>query len=227
MVLPSCRAVIFDLDGTLVDSMPLVLRAFAHALEPYRPDLTAENIFSRLGGPPLRTFLELTGNEAHAADAMQRLETFGFANSHLEQPFPGMKAMLTRLRDQGLTLAIWTGRDRFTTEIILREHDLAGFFATVVCGDDLDTHKPHPGGLKVILQRLNMRPEQALYAGDADADVLGGAGAGVPTLLIRHRRIVDTAIAAQAWHVVADTDAAYAAVLTAVGAVKSFPSAKV
>lgn len=203
------RAVIFDLDGTLIDSMPLVLRAFAHALAPFRPDLDENAIFLRLGGPPARTFLELTGDGEKTAEALRRYDTFGFENGALADPFSGMRIFLEKLRTRGVKLAVWTGRDRHSTEAIFTAHDLAGFFSTVVCGDDLDTHKPHPGGLLEILTRLSLRPDEALYAGDADADVLGGAEAGVRTVLITHGREVDTAIRLRAWQVVDKPEQAY------------------
>lgn len=208
--LAGIRAAIFDLDGTLIDSMPLVLRAFAHALAPFRPDLDENGIFLRLGGPPERTLLELTGDETKAAEALRRLDSFGFENGSLVQPFEGMGAFLSGLQSQGLRLAVWTGRDRRTTESILAAHGLENRFAVVVCGDDLPTHKPHPAGLQEILARLGLRPEETLYAGDADADVLGGVGAGVRTLLIRHGRTADSAVLAQAWRHVNTPAEAYA-----------------
>jgi HAD superfamily hydrolase (TIGR01549 family) len=203
------RAVIFDLDGTLVDSMPLVLRAFAHALAPYRPDLDERAIFQRLGGPPARMMAELIGDEAKAAEALRRLDAFGFDNGALVEAFGGMKSLLETLHARGLLLAIWTGRDRRGTEAILAAHGIAAFFKTVVCGDDLDTHKPHPGGLVEILARLGLRPGEALYAGDADADVLGGNEAGVRTLLITHGREVDPLIEDRAWCRVDTPEQAY------------------
>ena len=209
-LLTGIRAVIFDLDGTLLDSMPLVMQAFAHALAPFRPDLDMAGIFQRLGGPPERTFLELIGDKAKAGEAMRRLESFGFENGSLVQPFDGMRSLLEMLHSSGLRLAIWTGRDRHTTEALLTAHNLAGFFTTVVCGDDLPTHKPHPGGLQEILTRLDVKPHEALYSGDADADVLGGDEAGVRTVLIHHGREVETSIATRAWHVVGTPPQAYA-----------------
>jgi phosphoglycolate phosphatase-like HAD superfamily hydrolase len=210
------RAVIFDLDGTLIDSMPLVLRAFAHALEPFRPDLGIEDIFQRLGGPPARTLLELTGDESKAAEALRRLEGFGFDNGALVQPFIGMRGMLDALHKRGLSMAVWTGRDRFTTQAILSAHNLEQYFKVVVCGDDLATHKPHPEGLVAILRKLGIAPQEALYAGDADADVLGGAEAGVRTILIRHGREVDESITRRAWRQVEGPAEAYAAIAEAV-----------
>lgn len=204
------RAVVFDLDGTLIDSMPLVMRAFAHALRPFRPELGVDDIFQRLGGPPARTLLELTGDETKAAEALRRLETFGFENGALVQPFAGMRDMLDGLQRGGLKLAVWTGRDRETTRAILLAHDLERYFSIVVCGDDLPTHKPHPEGMTVILDHLDLEPDQALYAGDADADVLGGAGAGVPTILITHGRAVDTTVTGKALRQVDQPSEAYA-----------------
>lgn len=203
------RAVVFDLDGTLVDSMPLVLRAFAHALEPFRPDLSVTDIFHRLGGPPARMMLELTGDETKAAEAMRRLDSFGFDKGSSVEPFAGMHGMLEALHGRGLALAIWTGRDRVTTEAILSAHGLNRYFNAVVCGDDLSTHKPHPEGLVTILQRLNVCPGDTLYAGDADADVLGGAEAGVRTVLISHGRVIEPLIQNKAWRQVGNPAEAY------------------
>lgn len=214
--LAGIRSVVFDLDGTLIDSMPMVLRAFAHALAPFRPDLDLDGIFQRLGGPPARTLLELTGDETKAAEAMARLEGFGFENGALVQPFAGMRLFLERLQERGLRLAVWTGRDRHTTEAILTAHDLGGFFSKVVCGDDLPSHKPHPEGLKAILKHLGVQPDEALYAGDADADVLGGTGAEVRTVLITHGRAIDEHVRGRAWEVVDTPVQAYALVERAI-----------
>jgi HAD superfamily hydrolase (TIGR01549 family) len=208
------RAVVFDLDGTLIDSIPLVLRAFTHALEPFRPELTEADIFMRLGGPPERTMAELVGDdEARVGEALRRLETFGFANAHLVQPFDGMRDMLVTLRGRGLKLALWTGRDRTTTEAIMSAHELAVFFDAVICGDDLPTHKPHPGGLEEIFRSLSVSADQAFLVGDADADVLGGSAAGVKTLLIRHAREPDAAVIAKAWGMVDAPAEAYRMVM--------------
>jgi pyrophosphatase PpaX len=203
------QAVIFDLDGTLIDSMPLVLKAFAHALAPFRPDLDEEAIFHRLGGPPERTLLELVGDQRSAGEALRRLQSFGFEDGGLVRPFDGMRDLLERLRTRRLSLAVWTGRDRHTTGLIFNAHRLGAFFPLAICGDDLATHKPHPEGLIHLLRELRMGPEHALYVGDADADVLGGAEAGVRTVLISHRRDVRPDVASLAWSVVDTPEQAY------------------
>lgn len=202
------RAVVFDLDGTLLDSLPLVLRAFSHALSPFggRPTM---DMFANLGGPPEKIFPSLIADASHVPAAMRRLHEFNRENHHLIVPFTGATALLGELRSRGVQLAVWTGRDRLSTEHLFELHGLEEYFATVVCGDDLPTHKPDSAGLTEILGRLKREPRDVLYVGDADVDVLGGTGAGVDTILIGHARLPDEAISRRAWRSVASPFEAY------------------
>jgi pyrophosphatase PpaX len=206
------RAVVFDLDGTLVDSMPLVLRAFAHALQPACGDLALDVIMARLGGPPDRTFQEMIKDQAQIAEAMRRLRDFSMENWRLIQPFAGMHGLLDELRAAHRSVAVWTGRERESTEWILTENGMEVKLAAVVCGDDLPTHKPHPGGLEEALRQLSVTREQALFVGDADVDVMAGAAGGVRTILITHERPVAAEVLVKAWRTVVTPAEAYAIV---------------
>ncbi len=206
------RAVIFDLDGTLIDSLPLVLRAFAHALEPFGRGASMD-LFARLGGPPCRIFPSLLGDERHVPAALKRLQAFNRENNHLIRPFYGVTVVLEQLQARGMALAVWTGRDRESTDWLLQKHGFSGFFSVVICGDDLPTHKPDPQGLREIILRLNVDPQEALLVGDADVDVLGGAACGIETLLIGHARTVEEAVLAKAWQTVASPVEAFELVL--------------
>jgi HAD superfamily hydrolase (TIGR01509 family) len=205
------RAVAFDFDGTLLDSLPLVLAAITHATEPFggRPTM---DIFPRLGGPPERFLPALIEDLRHLPVALERLHSFHRQNAHLIQPYEGAKVLLEQLRRAGVHAALWTGRDRESTEWLLGEHQLADLFATIVCGDDLPTHKPDPAGLVEIMRRLGVSAEETLLVGDADVDVLGGAACGVDTLLIRHTREVELHVAAKSWRTVASPPEAFALV---------------
>lgn len=206
------KSVVFDLDGTLMDSLPLVLRAFSHALEPFAPQPTMA-IFAQLGGPPERIFPALLGDDRHLPAAMERLAAFTRDNYHLIQPFTGVGVVLEKLRLRGISLAVWTGRDRESANQLLRDHRLAEFFPVMVCGDDLPSHKPDPAGLREILRQFQAGSESSLLVGDADVDVLGGAACGVDTLLINHARDVDPAILGKSWRTVASPFEAYELVL--------------
>lgn len=205
------RAVVFDLDGTLIDSLPLVLAAITHAIEPFGGRATHE-IFASLGGPPERFLSNLVGDARHVPAALARLESYHRENAHLMRPYEGAVATLEQLHATGISLALWTGRDRVSTDELLRENRMDGFFSAVVCGDDLASHKPDPEGLQAVLQRVGVAPAEALFVGDADVDVLGGAAAGVDTLLIRSGDVVE-AVRARCWDVVVSPQEAFARVL--------------
>jgi pyrophosphatase PpaX len=209
------RAVVFDLDGTLLDSLPLVLAAITHALEPFGTRPTME-IFATLGGPPERFLGPLLGDLKHLPVALGRLGTFHRENAHLIRPYEGVTALLDQLRSHGVQVGLWTGRDRVSADWLLRYHRLEGYFATSVCGDDLSSHKPDPAGLVEIMRRLDVAPGETLFVGDSDVDVLGGRGGGVDTLLIRHERAIEAEIASKTWQTVVSPAEAYSVVLKCV-----------
>jgi HAD superfamily hydrolase (TIGR01549 family) len=196
------RAVVFDLDGTLIDSLPVVLRAIAHALEPFGPRPTME-IFAKLGGPPERFLATLLDDVRDVPTAMQRMHAFHQEHGTDIEPFAGVPDFLGGFRGAGAELGIWTGRDRESTVQLLRKLKLEGFFSTVVCGDDLPTHKPDPEGLREVMRRMGIPFHETIFVGDADVDVLGGVACRVDTVLIRHQRQVAESTLRQSWQHVA------------------------
>ena len=211
------EAVVFDLDGTLVDSLPLVLQAISYAIEPFGPLRPTMEIFARLGGPPERFMPGLLNDPRDTPAALARMEKFHDENHHLILPFTGVHGMLEKLCHRDVPLAIWTGRDRETTDVLLEHHGLTTYFDTVVCGDDLPTHKPDAEGLREILLRVAVRPAHALFVGDADVDVLGGFTCQVDTVLIHHTREIEADILAKSWRLVTTPAEAYTLVLGCVG----------
>jgi HAD superfamily hydrolase (TIGR01509 family) len=209
------RAVVFDLDGTLLDSLPLVLAAITHAVEPFGTRPTME-IFATLGAPPERFLGPLLHDLKHLPVALGRLGAFHRENAHLIRPYDGVSTLMDQLRGHGVQVGLWTGRDRVSADWLLRRHRLEAYFATMVCGDDLPTHKPDPEGLVEIMRRMEVAPAETLFVGDSDVDVLGGAGGGVDTLLIRHERAIEAEIASKTWQTVGSPGEACSLVLKCV-----------
>lgn len=210
------RVAVFDLDGTLVNSLPLVLRSIAYAIAPFAAHPTMD-IFAKLGGPPESFMPNLVGDPRHVREAITRMDAFHRENGHLIEPFDGVRGVLAQLHERGVLTAIWTGRDRESTEPLLVTHGLAEAFSVVLCGDDLPSHKPDPEGLRTIMARLGVVAAETIFVGDADVDVLGGAACGVDTVLIRHAREVESAVRTKAWRMVDEPREAYDLVLGCAG----------
>src|SRR5258706_15134960 len=115
------RVVVFDLDGTLVDSLPMVLASINHALAPFGIR-TASELFARLGGPPERFLPTLLDDVKNVPVALDRLGAYHHENVHLIRPYDGVSSFLGRLRQEGVHIALWTGRDRATADWLIREH---------------------------------------------------------------------------------------------------------
>jgi pyrophosphatase PpaX len=209
------RAAVFDLDGTLVDSMPVVIETFIHAVEPFRDRPTESEVMAKLGGPPEACLANLLGPGAIQSlpAAMERMLRYEHWKEEKLRPFDGAAGLLATLQARGIRLGIWTGRDRWSAERILKVHGLGRFFTAVVCGDDLPSHKPDPAGLLRVVELLGVPAAETIFVGDADFDVLGGHAAGVQTVFIHHGRQADADIHARAAEVFSLPGEAYAAVL--------------
>ncbi|MEO6002538.1 MAG: HAD-IA family hydrolase [Opitutus sp.] len=203
------RTVVFDLDGTLVDSMPFVLEAFAHAIIPFAPALSPDEWRTRMGGPPERILEGLLPKPEHAAAALHRLNAYTEGRWDRVAAFDGMTTLIDDFVRSGISLGLWTGRERASALSILGAQRLRGKLTTCICGDDLPSHKPDPAGLAVALREMATAADEAIFVGDAEVDVLAGAALGVKTLLITHGLTVDTRILAMAWRTVESPVDAY------------------
>jgi pyrophosphatase PpaX len=171
--------VLFDLDGTVVDSGDIILASMRHAakevlgVEP--PD---EQLMAAVGGPGLEAQMH-----ALAPDLVDELVTVYRAhNEPLHDELvccPGMEDVLVRLKDEGRRLGIVTAKRRQTVELAFAKIPIEHLFETVVGGDETERHKPDSEPLQLALERLSAKPEEAAYVGDAPFDVQAAKAAGV------------------------------------------------
>jgi phosphoglycolate phosphatase len=183
------RAVLFDLDGTLLDSAPDLAAAANRMLAelgmaPRDPGVIATYIgkgIPRLVERTLTGALDATADAALFARALPIYERYYAEESGRRSvPFPGVVDGLRMLREAGLPLACITNKaERFTVDLLERT-GLSGFFGAVVCGDTVARKKPDPEPVLAACARLGVRAPEALMIGDSANDVQAARAAGCP-----------------------------------------------
>ncbi|MFW6206245.1 MAG: HAD family hydrolase [Gemmatimonadota bacterium] len=174
-------AVLFDLDGTLIDTKALYLEAYRRAVEPYvRQELTREDIMA------LRPTSELSFIRAVVAepDVEVCVEDFYRAYRELHADrfhgvYPGVVTLLESIRADGLHLGLVTGKSRRSWEITREVVGDLGPFDSLVFDDDVRAPKPDPHGLELALDHLGVEPDAAVYVGDTRSDMEAARAAGL------------------------------------------------
>jgi phosphoglycolate phosphatase len=183
------RAILFDLDGTLLDSAPdLAAAANAMLAELGLPACDPVVIATYIGkGIPKLVERTLAGSLDATADPMLFARALPMYERYYAEesgrrsvPYPGVIEGLRALHDAGLPLACITNKaERFTLDLLQRTR-LDGFFAVVVCGDTVVRKKPDPEPVLTACARLDVRPADALMIGDSANDVQAARAAGCP-----------------------------------------------
>lgn len=174
-------AVLFDLDGTLIDTKSLYLEAYRRAVEPFvRKELTRDDIMA------LRPTSELSFLRAvvHENDFDACLDAFYREYEALHADsfkgiYPGVHEMLAAIRAAELPLGLVTGKSRRSWQITRVVADSLEPFDALVFDDDVRAPKPDPHGLEIAVEALGIDPEQAVYVGDTLSDMEAALAAGL------------------------------------------------
>ncbi|MBS3909966.1 MAG: HAD-IA family hydrolase [Actinobacteria bacterium] len=176
------EVILFDVDGTLLDTSEFIFQAFEHTLEHAGfPEKSREEI-ARLVGKPLDLCYEiLTGVEdVSGLSAMHR--AFQVEHIDLARAYPGTRDTLEALKRSGLKIGAVTTRARTSTLATLSLTGLATYFDHVVAFEDVENLKPHPEPILKTLAFLNSQPDAAVMVGDTDVDIAAGRNAGTLTV---------------------------------------------
>jgi len=183
-------AVLFDLDGTLVNTVELILAAHDHTFARYlRGPWPARAAVIRNFGRPLRDALReyaaADGQPDPAAIAPQMVETYrAFQNEHhqrLVKAYDGMHETLVTLGERGYVLGVVTSKAERGARRVIEHFDLTGLLDVAVFLEDTARHKPEPDPLLEAARRGGFEPRRALYVGDSIHDIAAGRAAVMRT----------------------------------------------
>jgi pyrophosphatase PpaX len=197
-VMTDCKAIFFDLDGTLIDTTELILYCFNHSWNTICGHTHPPEVFVATMGIPLKNAMHrlLGATDGMKAEQIGELRTASLVESlvreyrscnaanHdcLARPFPGMELVVGKLRDRGYALGVVTSKGREFAQRGLRLCGLWGFVDVFVSMEDTSHHKPHPEPLLLALERLQIAPQHAVYVGDSRHDMQAGRAAGMRTV---------------------------------------------
>ena len=185
-------ALLFDLDGTIIDSAPDVCASVNRVLESMDRPLISIADTKSLVGFGARTLvekaLEMTGPPGSQDDIDFLLS--GFLDSYRQNPcehtvlFPGARQALERFTKAGIALGLCTNKPEATCFPVLDALDLRRYFATVICGDPREYHKPDPRHVFHTLDEMSADRNDAAFIGDSEADIQAARNAHLPSVLV-------------------------------------------
>jgi phosphoglycolate phosphatase len=185
-------ALIFDLDGTLVDSVPDLAAAVntvlaEHGLEPLPEPAIAGMVGDGVAALVERALLARGGGGIALSPAVERYVALYEANATtLTRPYPGVAEGLAELARSGVGLAVCTNKPEQATRAVLDGLGLARFFPVVLGGDSLGARKPDPAPLLAALDRLGAAAGESAMVGDHRNDVLAARAAGTSVIFARY-----------------------------------------
>lgn len=182
------KAMLFDLDGTLVDSAPDLVAALNHVragigLEPLSVQEAGHGVTR--GAPGLlKVGMPETDKNTFESWRRQLIEHYAASGYSQSRFYDGVDELLDLLESRGLPWGIVTNKVERLTHAYIEAKGLARRIASVVCGDTLTTSKPHPAPVLLACKQLGAEPRDTVFAGDDLRDIQAGAAAGTRTAAV-------------------------------------------
>ncbi len=176
------KAVLFDVDGTLLDTSEFIFQAYEHTLNKYSLPLKNRSEIAGLIGKPLEFCYRILAPDADVKELSQTHRAFQAEHLNLSKPYPGANETLDKLKSAGFKIAAVTTRSRPTTVRTLELAGLSVYIDYVVALEDVEHLKPHPEPLLKALNYLDVEPKYSVMTGDTDVDIQAGKNAGATTI---------------------------------------------
>jgi pyrophosphatase PpaX len=175
-------AVVFDLDGTIVDSVELIVVSFQHAIREVLGKEVSREVAIAHVGRPLREQMMIFSPE-HADELVASYRVFNHReHDRMLTLYDGVPDLLDGLRRDGVKLGLVTSKSRHTTQMAFDLTGIEGYFEASVCADESAGNKPSPEPILQCLEGLGVAPADAAYVGDSPADIQSARAAGVQAI---------------------------------------------
>lgn len=176
------RAVLFDVDGTLLDTTDFIYGGFDHTLAHHGYPVPARSSYAPAMGPPLRQGYELLAPGCDADRLCETHRAWQSANLHVSRPYADAEPVLRALHSAGLRIAAITNRSRITSVDTIARAGLGRYLDLVLSAEDVTNIKPHPEPLLRALASLGVAPQDAVMVGDTPVDIDAGRASGTRTV---------------------------------------------
>lgn len=177
---------LFDIDGTLLDTREFILQATEHTLRQFDLNVPDRDTLSKMVGKPFPEFYQILAERSDVADLVATHRAFQLEHLDLSVPFPNTIETLHALKERGYRLATVSTRSKITTHETLKLAGIDHYFDVCISGEDTPEKKPHPAPLLLALERLQSEPHDAVMIGDSDFDVEAGKNAGTQTVRVSY-----------------------------------------
>ncbi len=176
--------VLFDLDGTLADTIPLIVASYQHAFRAVLGEEVAEaRARTWVGRSLLEVLLEISPEHGHELDRVYREWNLAHTSALIRR-YPGADELLTTLAAAGVPAAVATSKRRDTARTALDAVGLGGRLEVVAALEDTARHKPAPDPLLHAAAALQVDPARCVYVGDAVVDVQAAHAAGMTAVAV-------------------------------------------
>jgi pyrophosphatase PpaX len=178
--------ILFDFDGTLADTLPASFAAFRTVFKKYDgQDVTNEQLIAMFGPTEEDIIARNFNHKEIVQEAINEYyDLYGRGHSGINK-INSILELLILLKENGKQIAIITGKSRKAFHISSEALNLSEYFDYVVTGDDVEKPKPDPEGIYQAMDFFGAKPEEVVFLGDSNADILAGISAGVQTYAVQ------------------------------------------
>lgn len=172
---------LFDLDGTLLDTQPAIFYGFTKLFEHYAPDtqVTAE-ILNSILGPPIEDSVKKYFPKENTEALVKEYRRHNIAaHETLVHPMEGCAELLQSCKEAGYRMAVISAKRKDIVELGCRQCGILDYFEVILGGDEVKKHKPDPEGLFKACQKMKVSKDNAVYVGDSPTDIQAAKNAGM------------------------------------------------